>query len=207
MLLAGEFDMECGSTTITAQRQQRVAFSKPIFYTSHRVALRAGTAAIPDRMLRISGIEGSTSQTALHQMQQDGWHFEFHGQPSIGQAFDAYRFDPNLDGLVADEVILASLLSQPSVCATIVLNHRLGREAYGFMLRQGDRELISVVDETLNSLMDSISFRQQLIRWLPRSTHLMGAHCKPVPLVVPPERPAQRSQPSPSLIPPRRKSS
>lgn len=169
MLLAGEFDMECGSTTITAQRRQRAAFSQPIFRTSHRVALRGSAAANPGRTLRITGIEGSTSQAALLQEPPTGWHFEFHGQPSIGQAFHAYRFDPSIDGLVADEVILGSLLSGAGESATIMLDQRLGQEAYGFMLRKVDRELLSAVDDALGHVLSSAAFRQQLVRWLPPS--------------------------------------
>lgn len=166
MLLAEEFDMECGSTTITDQRRQRVAFSQPIFQTSHRVALRRSAAAAQGRTLCITGIEGSTSQAALLSLAPDRWRFEFQGRPSIGQAFDAYRFDSKVDGLVADEVILASLLSGVENEGTTMLEQRLGMESYGFMLRQIDRALLAAVDEALGHLLDSDIFRQRLARWL-----------------------------------------
>ncbi len=166
MLLAGEFDIECGSTTITDRRRQRVAFSQPIFQTSHRVALRRYASTATGKTLRITGIDGSTSQAALLSQAPAGWDFEFQGHPSIGQAFDAYRFDSKVDGLVADEVILASLLSQAGDTETTMLEQRMGLESYGFMLRQTDRELLAAVDDALGYLLGSAVVLQRLARWL-----------------------------------------
>lgn len=166
MLLAGEFDIECGSTTITELRRQRVAFSRPIFCTSHRLALRRDVGVSPGRTLRITGITGSTSHAALLREPIAGWHFEFLGRPSIGEAFDAYRHNPDIDGLIADEMILFGLLDQVGDEITLVHEQRLGSEEYGFMLRQSDRELLEAVDRALEKSLGSGPFMQRLSRWL-----------------------------------------
>lgn len=176
MLLAGEFDIECGSTTITELRRQRVAFSRPIFCTGHRLALRREAAASPSRALRITGITGSTSHSALLREPIAGWHFEFRGCPSIGEAFDAYRHDSDIDGLIADEMILFGLLGQVGDEVTLVHEQRLGSEEYGFMLRQSDRELLVAVDRALEKSLGSGPFVQRLSRWL------TPAPCQPVAL-------------------------
>jgi len=156
MLLAGEFDIECGSTTITELRRQRVAFSRPIFYTSHRLALRRDVGVSPGRALRITGITSSTSHSALLREPIAGLHFEFQGHPSIGDAFDAYRHDSNIDGLIADEMILFGLLGQAGDEVTLVHEQRLGSEEYGFMLRQSDRELLEAVDRSLEKSLGAV---------------------------------------------------
>ena len=94
-----------------------------------------------------------------------GWHFEFRGRPSIGEAFDAYRHNPDIDGLIADEMILFGLLDQVGDEITLVHEQRLGSEEYGFMLRQSDRELLEAFDQALEKSLGSGPFMQRLSRW------------------------------------------
>lgn len=166
MLLAGEFDIECGSTTITDIRRQRVQFSRPIFCTGHRLALRREISASSSRALRITGITDSTSHLALLREPIAGLYFEFEGRPSIGEAFHAYQNDLDIDGLIADETILFGLLGQAGDVDTLVHTHRLGSEQYGFMLRQSDRDLLEAVDCALEKSLGSAQFVQHLSRWL-----------------------------------------
>lgn len=164
LLASGEIDMECGSTTITKERRQRCAFSRPIFHTSHRIALKIHGHR-PTRATRITGITGSTSHAALLAETAPDLAFEFSGRSSIGEAFDAFCSDLEIDGMVADEVILASLLRQSPTIEATVLDQRLGGEHYGFLMRMNDRALTAAVDRALGELIDSTSFLRQFSPW------------------------------------------
>lgn len=161
LLQTGTIDVECGSTTITDERRQRVAFSRPIFHTSHRIALKRSTPPVAGRPLRITGITGSTSHAALCSSAIPDMEFEFSGRSSIREAFEAWCTRTTLDGMVADEVILASLLGGLGEAGATVLQHRLGSEHYGFMLRQADQDLRRAVDDTLDRLIQAADFQQQ----------------------------------------------
>lgn len=165
LLAAGEIDMECGSTTITEDRRQRCAFSRPIFHTSHRIVLKKHWLHWPTRAARITGITGSTSHAALLGETAPDPAFEFSGRSSIGEAFDAFCSDPEIEGMVADEVILASLLRQSPTIEATVLDQRLGGEHYGFLMRLNDRALTDAVDRALGALIDSASFLRQFSPW------------------------------------------
>lgn len=164
-LLAGHIDIECGSTTVTEARLQRVAFSRPVFRTAHRVCLKRHLATRLRQTLRITGISGSTSQATLVRVPPPGLTFDFSGRASIGEAFEAYCHDPTVDGLVADEVILASLLKQITDTHSNVLDMRLGSDDYCFMLRQADRALLAAVDGALEQLMGAADFLPKLSPW------------------------------------------
>ncbi|MFH8610389.1 transporter substrate-binding domain-containing protein [Streptomyces sp. NPDC018029] len=164
LLAEGRIDIECGSTTITEERLRRHAFSRPIFRTSHRVAVKSGVRAGP---LRVVGIQGSTSQAALESAPDPGFAFTFTGVPSIGAALDAFLDDPLVDAIVADEVILLSLLRGAGRAGDDVslLDVRLGEESYGFLLRKDDPEFVRAVDAALADVFASDAYPTLLDTW------------------------------------------
>ena len=163
LLTAGEIDMECGSTTITNERRQRCSFSRPIFYTAHRIALKKNALSNP---FRITGIEGSTSHNTLLATSNLNITFEFFGQPSIGSAFDAFCNNSNIDGIIADEVILMSLLRDFQKDDVILLDQILGGEYYGFLFRLNDSTLVNAVDQALGELInDEVHFHRKFSPW------------------------------------------
>lgn len=165
-LAEGRIDIECGSTTITEARQARHAFSRPIFRTSHRIVLKAGKDPSPSTMLRVVGIQGSTSQAALESAADLGFAYAFVGVPSIGAAWDAFLGDGDVDAMVADEVILRTLLHGGSAREDVrLLDTRLGGEFYGFMMRTEDQEFVRAVDRALEEVLDSSEYRELLRSW------------------------------------------
>ncbi|MEV0255081.1 transporter substrate-binding domain-containing protein [Streptomyces sp. NPDC050732] len=163
LLIEGRIDIECGSTTITEDRLRRHAFSRPIFRTSHRVAVKSGARTGP---LRVVGIQGSTSQAALESAPDPGFAFTFTGVPSIGAALDAFLDDPLIDAMVADEVILRTLLRGDRARDDIsLLDVRLGEESYGFMMRKDDQEFVRAVDAALADVFASDTYPKLLDTW------------------------------------------
>lgn len=187
LLQQGVIDIECGSTTNTVQRQPLSLFSHAIFYTAHRILLKdaeegrrapAGQALQHPLMpgltagltpeLKITGIENSTSHAALMAWMQADRCMHFIGCPSIACAFERFRQDPQIGAIVADEVILKSLLLQQLRAERTgmhLLPDRLGGERYGFMIRNGDRAFKAAVDAELASVFQSGDFDALYARW------------------------------------------
>jgi glutamate/aspartate transport system substrate-binding protein len=165
LLAEDRIDIECGSTTITEERLLRCAFSRPIFRTSHRIAVKPGALAAAGG-LRVVGIQGSTSQAALENRTDLEFSCTFVGVDSIGAARDAFLEDRSIGAMVADEVILRSLLRSGTVHEGItLLDTRLGGEFYGFMMRRNDQEFVRAVDEALEEVLDSDEYPGLLISW------------------------------------------
>ncbi|AZZ56043.1 transporter substrate-binding domain-containing protein [Rathayibacter iranicus] len=165
LLLNSAIDIECGSTTITEARLEKVAFTVPIFETRHRIAVRTGSMRRRDAAVSVAGIRGSTSQAALEAAGDLGFQPTFVGHSSIGEAFDAFTDDPAVGGIVADEVILRCALAASPRSDVELLDIRLGLDRYGFMMRPRDTALRSALDESLVRLLASASYKALLARW------------------------------------------
>lgn len=165
----GLIDMECGSTTNTAQRQQLSLFSHSIFFTAHRILLK-GTHQVSAHMnvrrtLTITGIENSTSHHSLMGWTHPDWSFDFVGYPSIFSAFERFQEDSHIDAIIADEVILKSLLFRSKATGLSFLPNSLGGEPYGFMIRKDDHSFKTEVDKQLAKLFQSDDFESLYSKW------------------------------------------
>lgn len=173
-LVSGEIDIECGSTTITQARQRHVAFSRPIFHTAHRVALKPGRSFSNLHASRVTGIAGSTSHRELLESCGARCMPHFVGQSSIGEAFDAFLNDDEIDGIVADEVILAGLMLRSRHGAFTLADARLGGECYGFMMPHGDRAFHEAVNDALDAMLRAPDFVRRYARWFDRPLPGLG---------------------------------
>ena len=164
----GLIDMECGSTTNTTQRQKMSLFSHSIFFTVHRILLKDSNVAKQphvQRALTITGIENSSSHCALMEWKNPAWVFNFMGCPSIFSAFECFQEDPQIDAIVADDVILKSLLFRSISPRFSLLPYSLGGEPYGFMIRKGDHSFKAEVDDQLVKLFQSNDFESLYSKW------------------------------------------
>lgn len=165
LLAERRIDIECGSTTITRERSRRCAFSRPVFRTAHRIAVKPGADLTAGRP-RVVGIQGSTSQAALESHADLGFDHAFVGVRSIGEARDAFLADRQIDAMVADEVILRALLRGSGAPAgTELLDVRLGGENYGFMMRHEDAAFVRAVDDALADVFASEEYTRLVERW------------------------------------------
>ena len=167
-------DIECGSTTITEERRRRVSFSRPIFRTAHRLARRTPPAPGSTAPGAVAGIEGSTSHQAFALAHPGGEGGRFKGFPSIGQAFHAFQHDTAVDGLVADEVILAGLLQGLPSAEGLSIGPALGGECYGFVMRLQDLTLQQLVDDALDALFQAPDFPARYTPWFEQALPGLG---------------------------------
>jgi ABC-type amino acid transport substrate-binding protein len=169
-LVSGTIDLECGSTTNTLSRQERVDFSLTTFITGASLLALAGSG-VGDQLgaIRIAVIPGTTTE----QMVKDAI-------ASMGAtAADAklVAVNDHADGLAAvverraevyatDRAILMGLVASASNPRQFVLLDRyLSYEPYALMLRRGDPEFRLAVNRTLARLYRSGQVLDIYHRW------------------------------------------
>jgi ABC-type amino acid transport substrate-binding protein len=156
-LVGGTIDLECGSTTNTLSRQERVDFSLTTFITGASLLALAGSN-VGDQLgaIRIAVIPGTTTEQMVK-----------NAIASMGAtAADAklVAVNDHADGLAAvvdrraevyatDRAILMGLVTSASNPRQFALLDRyLSYEPYALMLRRGDPEFRLAVNRTLARL-------------------------------------------------------
>ena len=190
MLLAGETDLDCGSTSATdARRQLRLEFSRPIFVSDAAVLLprRAGVPESAAQWLRdaaqarqpVVTTAGSTSVRHLATLRD-----QMHGGQALRVEFgvdhdDSMRrlLDGRASAFVMDRVLLAARLAWATGGAE---RSRVGweitpwsvapqsLECYAVAMRERDTELKRVADAAIGELLESRAFDALYARWFQR---------------------------------------
>jgi ABC-type amino acid transport substrate-binding protein len=159
-LVEGAIDLECGSTTNTLSRQERVDFSLTTFITGASLLVLAGSN-VGDQLgaIRIAVIPGTTTEQMVK-----------NAIASMGATAADAKLVPvqdHADGLAAvvdrraevyatDRAILMGLVTSSSNPRQFALLDRyLSYEPYALMLRRGDPEFRLAVNRTLARLYRS----------------------------------------------------
>jgi glutamate/aspartate transport system substrate-binding protein len=181
MVASGKVDIECGTSTATLSRQERVDFSLMTFVDGGglltKASLKLGAVAdLADK--RIAVIPGTTTETALQKFLKEEFvsvkyvpvknHLEGLAVVEKGSA-DAFASDRGI--LIG----LAVTSKDPSLFAlpTILFSY----EPYGFMLRRNDADFRLAVNRALASLYRSGDIEAIYERWF-------GAFGKPSPAIL-----------------------
>jgi glutamate/aspartate transport system substrate-binding protein len=165
----GTVDMECGSTTNNAERQQQVAFSDTIFMIGTRLMTKKDSGIKDFADLKgktVVTTAGTTSERLLRKMNQDknmGMHIisaKDHGDSflslSTGRAA-AFMMD---DALLAGERAKSNTPGQ-----FVIVGAPQSHEAYGCMLRKNDPEFKVLVDQTIARVETSGEADQIYRKW------------------------------------------
>ena len=165
----GTVDMECGSTTNNAERQQQAAFSNTIFVIGTRLMTKKDSGIKDFADLKgktVVTTAGTTSERLLRKMNQDktmGMNIisaKDHGESfltlSTGRAA-AFMMD---DALLAGE---RAKSSNPG--DFVIVGTPQSREAYGCMLRKNDADFKKVADDAIAKVQTSSEGEQIYKRW------------------------------------------
>jgi len=167
-LLDGSIDLECGSTTSTYSRQERVDFSNFIFLDGATLMSRneAGIHGVDDLSgKRVAVIPGTTTERALKEaLAKAGVASEI---VSVKINRDGLRAvsDKNADAFAGDRTILLSLAqtsSEPDRYA--IVDRLLSFEPYALMLRR-DPAFRLAVNRQLSRIYRSGSIFQIYGKW------------------------------------------
>jgi len=170
---AGEVDLECGSTTNTTARRQRVAFSPLIFITGTRLAVRrdAGIRGLADLGGRsVAVVRGTTNEEALRDIvARHGLKVGIVATDDLPQAF-ALLASGRVDAIGGDDVLLVGHLVRTGARARhAIVGALLTFERYGIAFARDDPQLAAVVDRAMRDLAGSGELRRIYNKWFVRT--------------------------------------
>ncbi|GKS92903.1 amino acid ABC transporter substrate-binding protein [Acidovorax sp. SUPP2825] len=167
-LEAGEIDLECGSTTNTKARQDRVAFSNTVFVAGIRVLVPKGVKM--DVLQDLAGLpvavsKGTTSEKLLTQLAVNEVKMQLKVFASDTEAYKAFQ-DGTVRAYANDDSLLLGMAAKNKAADKVELSKFvLSVEPYAIMMRKGDTELGAVVDRTLNRLFSSRDIDPLYKKW------------------------------------------
>lgn len=169
---SGAVDLECGSTTDTAERRARVAFSPVIFVTATRLAVPAASSVRSVGELRgrkVAVVHGTTNEAAMREvdrLRKLGLVLVvFDDYPAALAALTARE----VGALAADEVLLRGLLADTGHARDVrIAGEALSFERYGIAYPRDDPPLADAVERTLRNLAASREIAWIYERWFVR---------------------------------------
>jgi polar amino acid transport system substrate-binding protein len=163
-LLAGKYDLICGSMAITDQRLQSIDFTAPYYRSGAQ--LFVGRAAPIDS---VAQLQGKTVGVTL------GTTYEEWVRAHLpGTEVRTYKGIPEMilevingriDGFVTDRIVGAIAIDEKQAPLKLA-GPLLYEERMGIALRQGNPQLRQALDAALEQLKESGSYRTISLRWL-----------------------------------------
>ena len=159
LVVSGEIDLECGSTTNTAERRKAVAFSPTIFVTGTKLLVRRGS-----RILTLSDLQGKTvvltrgtvHETAIPKLAERrklAIKFVFAGDHQ--ESFNLLA-GAKADAFANDDVQLYGMVAQTRSAAEFrVVGDFLTYADYALMFRRNDADFAEVVERAFHKLAGS----------------------------------------------------
>ena len=169
-VVAGEVDLECGSTTANAERRKEVDFSPIIYVSATKLMVRRGSPVRTFRDLggrTVAVTAGTTNEAAVRALiERLKIPAEVMVARDYAEAFGMVR-DGGAVALAADDVLLYGLIAAAGSDGAqyTVLNDKLSYEPYAIMFRKGDPAFASLVANTFQRLAQSRELRWIYDRW------------------------------------------
>jgi ABC-type amino acid transport substrate-binding protein len=169
VLLSGEIDLECGSTTSNHARQKDVAFSPIFFVAGTKLLVKRGSHINSLRDLRGKTVvvtAGTTNEAAIRAIDEKQKlgikltvakdHADSYARVTSGAA----------DAFATDDVLLYGLIATSKSSADYkVVGEYLSYDPYGLMYRKADPDLADIVDRTFQHLAETRELVRLYNRW------------------------------------------
>lgn len=167
-LESGEIDLECGSTTNTKARQEKVAFSYTTFVAGIRVLVPKGTKV--ESVKDLGGLpvalsKGTTSEKLFTQLNASEVKMQLSTFASNNEAYQALK-EGRVRAFPQDDSLLLGLASYDNALDRLGLSSALfSVEPYAIMMRKNDAALGASVDRTLARLFASGEIETLYRKW------------------------------------------
>lgn len=167
-LESGEIDLECGSTTNTKARQEKVAFSYTTFVAGIRVLVPKGTKV--ESVKDLGGLpvalsKGTTSEKLFTQLNASEVKMQLSTFASNNEAYQALK-EGRVRAFPQDDSLLLGLASYDNALDRLGLGSALfSVEPYAIMMRKNDAALGACVDCTLARLFASGEIETLYRKW------------------------------------------
>jgi ABC-type amino acid transport substrate-binding protein len=172
-IVDGRIDLECGATTNTVERRQRVAFSPLIFMAGTRLVVQRGSRvrALRDLTGRsIVVVRGTTNEEAMRR-----WVANNPAQRVSVIGVDDYPTAlasvgrGEASALAADDILMTGYLTEHGLRGDYaVVGDLLSYEPYGIMYARDDLPLTEVVEGTFARLARTREIRSIYNKWFVR---------------------------------------
>lgn len=155
-MLAGNIDMECGTTTNSIQRQQQVSFSTNYYATEVRMAVKANAPikTIADLNGKaVATTQGTTSDKYI-KMSEKGENVNVNNVYGKDHS-DSFAMvaSGRAAAFVMDDNILAGLIAKSSNPKDFkIVGPILSSEPYGIMLPKDDPAYKAIADKVVNTM-------------------------------------------------------
>ena len=168
----GKIDVECGSTTVTLSRRERVDFSLMTFITGGAVVSLRESAITSINNLAgktIAVIRGTTTHETLHEFSKVndvGFTLRIIESHDMGiELLDAKK----VDGYATDRaMIIGQILRTEDTSKYAISSDVFSFEPYALMVQRGDTQFRLVVDRALASLYRNARIRRIYHDWFGR---------------------------------------
>lgn len=167
-LNAGNIDLIWNGYTITAERQEKVAFTKPYLENSQIIVTLADSDINTKVDLAGKNVAVQAESSALDAI---------NSEPEVAESFgELVEFSTNneafsdlesgrTDALVVDEVNARYFMKQVGEEKYKVLDEDFGDEEYGIGLRKEDTELLKKINDAMDAMKKDGTYDQIYAKW------------------------------------------
>ena len=196
LMANGTIDLECGSTTNNAERQQQVAFAPTMFVISSRLLVKKSSNIKSLADLKGKTLVATAGTTSLKQMTI------LNSEKKLGMKIVVGKDHPESFLMVEtgraaaeanDDILLAAQIASAKAPGDYqITGEPLSVEPYGIMLRKNDPQFKQAVDAALSAVYQSAEIRQIYDKWFtkpipprnvnmnfPMPPHLRAVFAKP----------------------------
>jgi len=149
----GTVDIECGSTTNNAERQQQVSFSNTIFVIGTRLMTKkdSGVKTWDDlKGKTVVTTAGTTSERLLRKMNQDkNMGMNIISAKDHGESFLTLSTGRAVAFMMDDALLAGERAKSNDPADFVIVGTPQSHEAYGCMIRKNDPEFKKVVDDAI----------------------------------------------------------
>ena len=170
LLMTGTIDLECGSTTNTKIRQQRIGFSVTTFVSGVKTLVRkeSGIERINDLAGKVVVTTSGTTTERLVKTLLAARNLPAARAKTASKHPESFAMvvSRQADAFVLDEPLLAGLLANsPDAGQLKLLEENFGFEPYAIGMRRDDPEFKKLVDDTIIGMMKSGELEKLYNKW------------------------------------------
>ncbi|HTR06377.1 MAG TPA: glutamate/aspartate ABC transporter substrate-binding protein [Paraburkholderia sp.] len=155
----GTVDIECGSTTNNAERQQQAAFTNTIFVIGTRLMAKKDSGIKDFADLKgktVVTTAGTTSERILRKMNQDkNMGMNIISAKDHGESFMTLSTGRAVAFMMDDALLAGERAKSNNPGDFVIVGQPQSREAYGCMMRKNDPEFKKVADDAIAKVQTS----------------------------------------------------
>ncbi|WP_166893558.1 MULTISPECIES: glutamate/aspartate ABC transporter substrate-binding protein [unclassified Burkholderia] len=165
----GTVDIECGSTTNNAERQQQASFSDTIFVIGTRLMTKKDSGVKDFADLKgktVVTTAGTTSERLLRKMNNDKQlGMNIISAKDHGDSFNTLESGRAVAFMMDDALLAGERAKAKQPGEWVIVGTPQSEEAYGCMMRKGDTEFKKVVDDAISQVEKSGEAAKIYAKW------------------------------------------